>query len=71
MACSCLWEGSMAGADGEDTFMKDSADTDVAQLRYVNFRNGEMLIQTAVPVSLSTSSIPRTSARIPLYSLPQ
>lgn len=39
----------MAGADGEDTFMKDSADTDVAQPRYDNFRNGEILIQTPCP----------------------
>lgn len=30
----------MAGADGEDTFMKNSADTDVARLRKDNFWDG-------------------------------
>lgn len=36
----------MAGADGEDTFMKNSADTDVARLRNNNFWDGEILIWT-------------------------
>lgn len=36
----------MAGADGEDTFMKNSADTDVARLRNNNFWDGETLIWT-------------------------
>lgn len=30
-------EGSMAGADGEDTFMNNSANTDVARLSNNNF----------------------------------
>lgn len=30
----------MAGADGEDTFMKNSADTDVARFRNNNFWDG-------------------------------
>lgn len=36
----------MAGADGEDTFMKNSADTDVARLRNNNFWDGGILIWT-------------------------
>lgn len=36
----------MAGANGEDTFMKNSADTDVARLRNNNFWAGEILIWT-------------------------
>lgn len=36
----------MAGADGEDTFMKNSVDTDVARLRNNNFCDGEILIWT-------------------------
>lgn len=48
MACSCLWKGSMAGADGEDTFMKNSVDTHVARLCY-NRREGEILIWTPCP----------------------
>lgn len=36
----------MAGADGEDTFMKNSADTDVARLLNNNFWDGEILIWT-------------------------
>lgn len=39
----------MAGADGEDTFMENSADTDVARLHYNNLRDGEILIWTPCP----------------------
>lgn len=70
MACSCLWKGSMAGADGEDTFMKNSADTDVARLCYNNFpRWGNIDLN---PLSLWPSLLP-ASLELPsesFYSLP-
>lgn len=67
----------MAGADGEDTFMKNSVDTDVARLRNNNFWDGGNIDLNPFVMTQSTSSIPTPAALnfhpqlISPYYLPQ